>query len=370
VRQHLRPVLCILALLATGCGAPPPLGEAGAHDDDPPGASRSAPYHGASPPHWGDPGSTIWGFDFTGAPVRFDAWSGATIASGDAKAAVDRDIAVDPFGGEVAVFHSEEGDDGLLQRHALGPAEASAAWPVTGRIELWFGPAGLWLFESGMGKRWRRWRHDGEPESSIWMGMPTSLWRRDGLSVGALVEHDEQVHWVEVASGAGPSPSFDLTLPAIVPQSGVARAAPLSPPHSDHLVVAWPSASGLAFCIVAHDGELVAEWLTSEPGRVRQMTALPGGDRALMLIDGPARLVSVELGDTLSPSSLTLSSLPLAGTLDDDDRVGRRLVRVGSRALVALDQGLVAIDIDPVSLTMTVDPDFDGSSLRAPLATR
>ncbi|MCA9620147.1 MAG: hypothetical protein KC731_14070 [Myxococcales bacterium] len=97
-----------------------------------------------------EPPRTGLGFDTDGGVVRFDLDTGALLARVDLQAGPIRDLAVDPFGGEVMVLEGDD-DEGAVARRLSPDLVVLEEQPIDGRVEAWFAPEGWWLFEETYG---------------------------------------------------------------------------------------------------------------------------------------------------------------------------------------------------------------------------
>jgi len=352
----MRPSIHLLLSFVLGCSA--------IEDGDSPARLRlgSAP---PGPSVVAVPDPPWLAFDTLDRPVVFDPTTGAVVASGPALAAVERDITYDPWTGDVAVFTSPEGEGGVVQ-HLSWPSLSPTGEPfaIDGRVELWFGPEGLWLFEQSYGERWRRIRRDEQWEPSWPLRPPSSLWSRDSPAFGALVDDGGQATLLGIDPTASAVPSTATPLPGIVPSVGAARATPLP----DGVAIAWTVAGGIQICVLDDEGAVVHDRALGLPGVVRQAATLttPRGPWiALALEAQPTQVVALDpYGEALS------QPFELDGSLDPDEHVDRRLSAEGSRLLVATSQGVSALILEVGSATLSRDEAFVGDQLRGPLATR
>lgn len=325
-------------------------------------ASSAHPRLGAAPPS-----APVWlAFDTLDRPVRFDPVTGAILATGPPLAGVDRDLALDPWTGGVAVFTSPEGDGGAVHRLSPELLADGGDFPIDGRVELSFGPEGLWLFEESYGERWRRIRRDGQPEPSWGLPPPSSVWRAGSTSFGALVDDAGQVTWLGVDPFASTMPATAIAFPGVAPTAGKARATPLP----EGIALAWTVAGGIVICVVDVSGAVIHERVLARPGIVRQAATLitdHGPWVALALLD-EADPTAASTVVALDPYADTVTAdHVLNGPVSSDRRVDRRMSADGDRLIVATAAGLEALVLTTSPPALSLDPGFSGGLLRGPI---
>lgn len=359
--------------------------------DDPPPNCPSPGLPGPSPssPPGADGGPErnslntipVAGWSVAGAPVLFDATTGAVLAAGDEEGPGGaRDLVVDPWQSRVLVLEAGgPGAGGEVASFALLGGGGGAEWglgprvhegPVIGEGRLAASPFGVVVLGDGAAPRWRLLGSGGEiaaprPASLAAAALP------DGRLRLAALTHGE--------AGAGP----DVRV-AIADEAGVGEvvsvplaAAPVSSPPSTRR-----AESGTVGQLVdVSNGDVVVStaagsgwpaWMPVEVGpgitSVEQAVFFPGGGRMALLVSGSADVVVLHTGSGGAPWC--------AAALDLPGEVGgagafftRGLVPVGEgRLLVATSLGVVAVAISgDCPPALEVDPAFAGEGLRGPI---
>ncbi|HVK69827.1 MAG TPA: hypothetical protein VM694_35455, partial [Polyangium sp.] len=259
----------------------------------------------------------------------------------------------DASGGEIRVCPLNEG--------AVG-ACAHAAW-VDGGAALFATDEGLWVFEQGAyGPRWKVLR-EGTIAKGVYAPRPASVWREgdrmEVLSYGVDEDRLTRLSGTLTENGLVVTTGLDLGAPALQPPT--ARFVPLSAESG----LLWDVVGGdVAARKVGAQGAEAAVMLGVGPGIDRIEAAAMLGEAALVLSTNTLRVVEMEQ----EYRGLGVTAVALGGEVR---RAGtffsRDLATVGDRALVATDQGVLAIVVEKDGGPVFLDERFEGSSLRGPL---
>ncbi|MEZ4443694.1 MAG: hypothetical protein R3B72_31775 [Polyangiaceae bacterium] len=299
-----------------------------------------------------EPPRTGLGFDTDGGVVRFDLDTGALLARVDLQAGPIRDLAVDPFGGEVMVLEGDD-DEGAVARRLSPDLVVLEEQPIDGRVEAWFAPEGWWLFEETYGgERWRLAPSTGEWSPALAAPVPRSLWRRPGIPVEGLGRDGDHAVALQLCGAT------DLRRRPLPDVPWEARACPLD------RGLALAHVEGEVLRLERHLGGERTAFAIPLPksGRLRQLLCLD--DAVAALVDGPPRLVVAPLA--ASRASLG-GSLTLPAPLANSRRVATSMIPNGpDRLLVATREGVVAVSL-AANLRPELDRSFEGDTLRGPL---
>jgi hypothetical protein len=271
--------------------------------------------------------------------------------------------------GEIASYPLLAGESGL----ALGPRRPEAL--VAGAARLAASPFGAVVFEDGDTPVWWLLPQEGEPVAAVSSPLPASL-KTTYLTDGHL-------RLTALTHGAS-GDAVDLRI-SLVGEDGLSApifwplaASPVSAPPTTR----WVESYGGGQLVDAADGDVTVStfagsgypvWMPAGVGpgieRIEQAVSWPDGSRVALLTSGAADLVV--FGTTKGGAPECAAALDLPGEAEPaGPSLVRSLLVVGpDRLLAATSSGVYAVTVSAdCPPRLAVDPAFEGSGLRGPLA--
>jgi hypothetical protein len=296
----------------------------------------------------------------------------------------ERDLIYDPWQARAVVFEGGAGvSSGEIATYAIdgGPLRLHVkprlheCW-VEGDVRLLSSPLGIVVFEQGDGERWKVLYSDEESSASVAAPLPASAWiTTSGWNfsihaltygeAGQLIRRTADVQWKWIGSPAA---------------SGLNVPSSTAPPNT-RLLPAPARGGAMLFDVTGSDVEVrlvhgpyalpEAQVPLGASGlRIEDAIAIDGGAVVLLLMSGDSRVLAIETDAAGAVTSTAAVSLP--GAVRVEPRFfSHDLAALGSRrALAATSAGVFSIRIHRGAgrVHLSLDDDFDGASLRGPIA--
>jgi hypothetical protein len=233
---------------------------------------------------------------------------------------------------------------------------------VDGVAALWPMPGAMVVFEDGYGPRWKVLRDDGAPAKGVWSPRPASVWA-EGTTLHALTYGADGAVLEQRSATIGGAP---------VPSGTALWGVPATDP---------PTARFTAFedggvLVDVAFGDVVLRWVEADAAgaamplgvgpaiaRVEAAAALEGA--VIALTSDRAVIAAMENGKPVGSASVALPE----GVRPEKLFFSRDLLVTGpDRALVATDEGVVAIGVQRTAAGVTASRDGHFGDLRGPLA--
>jgi len=294
-----------------------------------------------------------------------------------------RDLIYDPWQRRAVVFELD-GQNGEIASYAVEKTigghhmqpRLHEAW-VDGDARLLPSPLGIVVFEESYGERWKVLFNDQESTTSVPAPRPASAWITGGAwdftihaltytDVGLLYRRAAKVTWKKIAS----------------PDTSGLNVVQVGSPPTARLLHAPARGDALLFDVMGTDlvvrpvkgpnaGPSTIIPLGAAGQRIEHAVAFDGGAVALLLISGDSRVLAIETDTAGAVTHTDVLSLP--GQVRQETRFfSHDLATLGRRhALAGTSAGVFSILVkrDAVGVHLSLEPGFNGSSLRGPIAT-
>jgi hypothetical protein len=360
-----------LCFLLAACATP----VEGARDRGP-GPALSGPVVAAPGP--GGPRPDLVAWTAGGELVIADGVTGAVRQVTAEVGGIERDGALDPWGGRLLTFESDDDSGGgEIASHPLLPgpegtvlgAREHLAW-VDGRVRLLPSPFGVVVFEEGYGQRWKL--LGAAPGPSVIAPPPASAWIEIGPASATVHALAGDVALERITAQVGPA--------GLGPPSVEVLPAGSTPPPPARLVPA--PALGDAVLVDVAGGELEVRRVDSAsvgpaarvplggPGaRVEAALPIDGGEIVVLLMSSPSALTAIRLDPGGAVTSM--AGVPLPGEVTQAAPFfSRDVARLGQDHVVAATStGVYALRLtrDAGGVQLEMESAFDGSALRGPV---